>query len=82
MFLSPQRLWGPSEFFLKTQKCPILPQEGQTSIFIQKLVWCPKLAGTRVRSDSDQLQKKNGTNGCNTKLFGFAAISTIYETPF
>ena len=25
---------------------------------------------------------KNGTNGCKTKLFGFAAISTIYGTPF
>ena len=49
---------GDPQNFLKTQKCPILPQEGQTLIFIQKLVWCPKLAGTRVRSDSDQLQTK------------------------
>ena len=49
---------GDLQNFFKSLKCPILPQEGQTSIFIQKLVWCPKLAGTRVRSDSDQLQKK------------------------
>ena len=55
--MGPPRLWGPSEFF-KNPKCPILTQERQISIFIQKLVWCPKLAGTRVRSDSDQLQTK------------------------
>ena len=38
--------------------CPILPLEGQTSIFLKKLICCLKLADARVRSDSDQLQKE------------------------
>ena len=54
VFWSKETL-GTFQIFKKSKKCPILPLEG---LFLKKLICCPKLADARVRSDSNQLQKK------------------------
>ena len=49
---------GDLQNFLKNPKVSDLTPGRANIDFYTKLVWCPKLAGARVRSDSNQLQKK------------------------
>ena len=73
---------GDLQNFFKNPKVSDLTPGRANINFYTKISLVSKVSRYQGKIGQRPITKKNGTNGCNTKLFGFAAISTIYETPF
>ena len=73
---------GDLQNFLKNPKVSDLTPGRANIDFYTKISLVSEVSRYQGKIGQRPITKKNGTNGCNTKLFGFAAISTIYETPF
>ena len=73
---------GDLQNFLKNPKVSDLTPGRANINFYTQISLVSEVSRYQGKIGQRPITKKNGTNGCNTKLFGFAAIRTIYETPF